>query len=132
MSKSSKGEEKDWTQWLFYIVIVSLLVGVALGPVAGWLNRARKHSLRAGLKNIRDAYTAYYSTKSAYPGPELKELLVQNGGTIAEWPVDPVSGTGMVVTSLTGSGGWLHDMEKHEVKVNIVGDDPFGQRYSEY
>ncbi|MBI3893431.1 MAG: hypothetical protein HY303_18080, partial [Candidatus Wallbacteria bacterium] len=105
---------------------------VAAGPATSWLNRAKKHSLKAGLHNLRDAYTAYYSQKSAYPGPDLKELLVSNGGNIAEWPVDTTSGSGSVVTTLTGEGGWYHDQQKHEVKINRKGDDPFGQPYADY
>ncbi|MBI3892218.1 MAG: hypothetical protein HY303_11895, partial [Candidatus Wallbacteria bacterium] len=55
MAKGAKGEERDWTQTLFYIVIVGLLLGVAAGPATSWLNRAKKHSLKAGLRNLRDA-----------------------------------------------------------------------------
>ena len=131
-SKGGDGNEKSWTQALFFIVIVALLVGVGYGPINSWLNRARKHSLKAGIANLRDAYTAYYAQKSAFPGPDLKELNVANGGTLQEFPVEPNSGSPSVVTTLDGEGGWYHDQQKHEIKVNLLGEDYFGQPYTQY
>jgi hypothetical protein len=130
-AKDDDGGNK-FVQFALYAVVVLALIGVGLGPVRSWLNRTQRASLKAGMKNIRDAYTAFYTTKSRYPADDLKELMVVNGGNIQEFPTDPVSGSASVVTSLTGEGGWFHDTQKHDVFVNQAGDDYFGQPYSQY